>query len=65
MGLEQKRYFNLREQAQQTGSDGGTMNLFPIDLTAYKFTDCQTPLRLEIKLTEPKLSSNWFLGKFF
>ena len=71
MGLEQKRFFNLREQTIDGGtSDGGNMNLFPIDLSGCGkiFDGARNPLRLEIQLTEPALTDIWYLGsshKFF
>ena len=61
MGREQKRFFNLREQYKATGSDGGCFNIFPVDLSRKHFVTNKQPLRLEISLTAPTLSSKWYL----
>ena len=64
-GREQKRFFNLRGTRDIAGSDGGTFNMFPIDLSGKKWDSCSNPLRLEIELSTPTLTDVWYLGKSY
>lgn len=66
VGREQKRFFNLRELYKQTGSDGGQLNLFPIDLSNKRFMNStKKPFRLEIGLSTPNFKTTWYVVTLF
>jgi hypothetical protein len=60
---DQTRFFNLAKQHKVAGSNAGTFNLFPVDLSRVQFNSVHNPLRLEITLSSPSLPSTWYLGK--